>query len=340
MTQISSISEFLLQAKTEYRVFDMGRGIRPVPDQTFLELENGILGAPNPRLQHAWFGLIFFSRELSDEHYIWFVKLPLDEQGLVITATRDHFLQIITDALGQQLEHNKNAKGRLPENPYSFLPNQQQLADFNSISRSALSLPPSTYYQDAMTYFNHPKQQDWQQVPLQGIADIAALVQQKDTVSLLINSFNDLASPVRIHLLASLENHIVEKRLSHFIIDWCIANFHQDTQLQHGLRALSQSTDKVAVKDLLTKVLQSEHGSDVNTMVLIAARHWQYFGDADFLALYINQLAELDSELFISLYADLVQIPSIRPCLLAMIRWPDKSPALTRIVGRIFSGQD
>ncbi|MFQ3197983.1 MAG: hypothetical protein ACJAUL_002696 [Paraglaciecola sp.] len=339
MTQISSISEFLLQAKTEYRVFDMGRGIRPVPDQTFLDLENGILSAPNPRLQHAWFGLIFFSRELSSEHYIWFVKLPLDEQGLIITATRNHFLHIITDALGQQLEHNKNAKGCLPENPYSFLPNQQQLADFNSISRSALSLPPSAYYQEAMTYFNHPEQQDWQRVPLQGIADIAARGQQKDTVSLLLNSFNDLATPVKMHLLASLENHIVEQRLSHFIIDWSVANFHQETLLQHGLRALSQSTDKVAVKNLLTKVLQSEHGSNVNTMVLIAARHWQYFCDEDFLALYINLLVELESELFISLYTDLVQIPSIRPCILAVIRWSEKSEKLTRIIGQIFSGQ-
>lgn len=339
MTQISSISEFLLQAKTEYRVFDMGRGIRPVPDQTFLELENGLLATPNPRLQHAWFGVIFFSRELSNEHYIWFLKLPLDEQGLVITATRNHFLQIITDALGQQLEHNKNAKGHLPENPYSFLPNQQQLADFNSISRSALSLPPSTYYQQAMNYFNHPKQQDWQQVPLQGIADIAALIHQEDTVTLIINSFNDLAAPVRTHLLASLENYTVEERLSHFIIDWCMAHFQQDTQLQHGLRALSQSTDKVPVKTLLTKVLQSEHGSNVNTMVLIAARHWQYCSDKDFLALYINQLAELDSELFISLYADLVQIPCIRPDILAVLRWPEKSPKLTRIIGQIFSGQ-
>ncbi|MFT6895667.1 MAG: hypothetical protein ACJA13_000064 [Paraglaciecola sp.] len=339
MTQISSISEFLLQAKTQYRVFDMGRGIRPVSDQTFLDIENGIISAPNPRLQHAWFGVIFFSRELSSEHYIWFVKLPLDEQGLIITATRNHFLQIITDALGQQLEHNKNAKGCLPENPYTFLPNQQQLADFNSISRSALSLPPSAYYQGAMTYFDHPEQHDWQQVPLQGIADVAALVQQENTVSLIINSFHDLASPVRMHLLASLENHIVEKRLSHFIIDWCMANFQQDNQLQHGLRALSQSTDKVAVKNILTKVLQSEHGSNVNTMVLIAARHWQYFCDEDFLALYINQLAEQDSELFISLYADLVQIPSIRPDILAMIRWPQKSAKLTRIIGQIFSGQ-
>jgi hypothetical protein len=339
MTQISSISEFLLQAKTQYRVFDMGRGIRPVSDQTFLELENGILGAPNPRLQHAWFGLIFFSRELSSEHYIWFIKLPLDEQGLIITATRNHFLQIITDALGQQLEHNKNAKGCLPENPYSFLPNQQQLADFNSISRTALSLPPSAYYQQTMTYFKSPQQQDWQQVPLQGITDITALVQQKDTVTLIINSFHDLASPVRTHLLSSLENHIVDQRLSYFIIDWCMANFHQDAPLQHGLRALSQSTQKEAVKSLLTNVLQSEHGSNINTMVLIAARHWQYFCDEDFLALYINLLAELDSEIFISLYADLVQIPSIRPGILAVIRWPEKSPTLTRIIGQIFSGQ-
>lgn len=339
MTQISSISEFLLQARTQYKVFDMGRCIRPLTSQTFLELENGTLPVPYPRLQHAWFGLIFFSHDLNSEHYIWFVKLPVDEQGLVISASRNHFLQLIIDALGQQLEHTANANGQLPENPYSFLPNQQQLADFNGISRGAFNLPPSAYHQVAVKYFKAPKQQDWQQVPLQGIADIAALVQQEDTLALLLNSFADLAPQVRMHLLASLENQPIDDRLSQRVIDWCLANLTQESELQHGLRALAQSTSKDAVKSLLYQVLQSEHGTNINTMVLIAARHWQYFSDPDLLTLYINRLAELDDQLFISLYADLVQIPSVRPFILAVLRWPDKSAALNSVIEQIFSEQ-
>tara|TARA_Y100000814_G_scaffold293367_1_gene274622 strand:- start:1382 stop:1690 length:309 start_codon:yes stop_codon:yes gene_type:complete len=98
--QINSISEFLLQAGTEYLVFDLGRRIEPLESQTFLNIENGLHIPPFPRQKHAWFGIVFWNKRASNQHYIWFIKLPIDEQGLVVTATRNHFLQIIVDALG------------------------------------------------------------------------------------------------------------------------------------------------------------------------------------------------------------------------------------------------
>ena len=61
MSQINTISEFLLQAGTDYRVFDMARGIRPIASQLFLEIESASVPAPYPRQQHAWFGILFFN---------------------------------------------------------------------------------------------------------------------------------------------------------------------------------------------------------------------------------------------------------------------------------------
>ena len=126
MSQINTISEFLLQAGTEYRVFDMARAIRPIEAQLFLEIESGTVPAPYPRQQHAWFGILFFNKQMSNERYIWFVKLPLDEQGLVIGAARQQFLQIVVEALGQTLDKQNNPNNQLPENPFTFVPNQQQ----------------------------------------------------------------------------------------------------------------------------------------------------------------------------------------------------------------------
>ena len=57
MSSIDTISEFLLHAGTDYRVFDMARGIRPLDSQSFLEIENGTVPAPYPRQQHIWFGV-------------------------------------------------------------------------------------------------------------------------------------------------------------------------------------------------------------------------------------------------------------------------------------------
>ncbi|WP_166425099.1 DUF3549 family protein [Paraglaciecola sp. 20A4] len=339
MNQISSISEFLLHAGTEYRVFDMGRTIRNIDSQTFLDIENASIAAPYPRQQHAWFGIIFYSRQLSREHYIWFVKLPLDEKGLVITATRDHFLQIITDALGAQLERNKEAQGRLPENPYTFVPNQQQLADFNSISRTALNLPPSEYYAGAIRYFTQPKMYNWQDVALQGIADLAASVRRKDTTQLIMDNLLAVAPQVQQTLLSSLENHAIDKHLSQYLVNWADQDFNRSLTVQWTIRALSQSVAKTVVQQFIQRVLDSEHGSNADIMLLIAARHWPLLNNENTLRQYINQLAVIDTELCANLYSDLVQLPAIRSQMLAVIRWPDRTPALTQVIGHLFSGQ-
>ncbi len=339
MNQISSISEFLLHAQTEYHVFDMGRTIRSIESQTFLNIENASEAAPYPRQQHAWFGIIFFSRQLSREHYIWFVKLPLDEKGLVISATRNHFLQIITDALGAQLEYNKAAQGRLPENPYTFVPNQQQLADFNSISRNVLQLPPSEYYSPAVLYFAQPQAHDWQNVALQGIADIAASVRRREGAQLITENITKVAPQVQQALMSSLENYALDKDTSQCLIDHAQQRFNEPQQIQWTLRALSQSVANTVVNSFIQRVLDSQHGKTPEIMLLIAARHWPCLQNEQILRQYINQLADIDIELCADLYSDLVQIPSIRPTMLSVIRWQDKTPAVTQMVGHLFSGQ-
>ncbi|GAC10572.1 DUF3549 family protein [Paraglaciecola chathamensis] len=339
MNQISSISEFLLHAQTEYHVFDMGRTIRSLDSQTFLNIENASEAAPYPRQEHAWFGIVFFSRQLSREHYIWFVKLPLDEKGLVISATRNHFLQIITDALGAQLERNKEARGRLPENPYTFVPNQQQLADFNSVSRGVLKLPPSEYYSAAVRYIAHPQAHNWQEVALQGIADVAASVRRKDGAQLITAHLFETAPQVQQALMSSLENYPLDKSVSQQLIDNAEQHFADLSLIQWTLRALSQSVASTIVKAFIQKILDSQHNTVPEIMLLIAARHWQYLQDEKVLRQYIERLALIDIELCADLYSDLVRIPSVRPAMLGIIRWQDKTYALTQVIGHLFSGQ-
>jgi hypothetical protein len=336
MSHINTISEFLLQAGTDYRVFDMARGIRSLESQYFLEIENASVPAPYPRQQHAWFGILFFNKQISNERYIWFVKLPLDEQGLVIGAARQQFLQIVVEALGQTLDKPNNANKQLPENPFTFIPNQQLLADFNSIGRVALKLPLSEHLDLTVRYLVNPQQHDWRMLPLQGIADFTASLPQDEPRHLLLKQFLTLVPEMQHALCASLENHRLDEDISTLLINW----YHQDVQdekrLHSVLRGLGQSQAKTAVSSLLSVVLNSANGQSSAALMLIAARHWQYMKEPSILTLYAELLAICEDDTFIGLYSDLVQIPEIREAMLGVLRWPKKSPRLTQAIGQLF----
>lgn len=348
MSQISTISEFLLQAGTEYRIFDMGRGIRKIPAQTFLDIENALKAPAYPRNGHAWYGLVFWNKTMSEQHYIWFVKLPLDEQGLLIPATRNHFLQIIVDALGQQLENAEQKNGQLPENPYSFIPNQHQLADFNAISRAHLSLPPSSHYEQVTSHIASPHSSHWQTIAIQGIADFAARLEKDNHAQLLSEQFEALDDQVKYPLLISLEHHETDIKVAETIQAWLTRHPQNALHWQHGLRGLSQSKSTGLVKSLVETCLNSDDlCADAGLLMIIAGRQWQHLTDQSLLMRFLERVAQADADpqsqtegqLFAGVYTDLVQIPALRSNVLGVLRQPDKPDAVTQAIGKLFSGQ-
>jgi hypothetical protein len=336
MSQINTISEFLRQAGTDYRVFDMARGIRQLESQLFLEIESATLPAPFTRQQHAWFGILFFDKKMSHERYIWFVKLPLDEQGLVIAAAQQQFLQLVVEALGQTLDKQNSTNNQLPENPFTFVPNQQQLADFNSIGRIELDIPLSEHLALVEQYLTHPERHDWRTLPLQGIADFTASLQHGQRRHLLLKQFSTLPPDMQYALCASLENHQIDEDISKLLINWYHQDVRDEKRLHSVLRGLCQSQDKTAVSSLISSVLNSSDGLKSSVLMLIAARHWQYLKESAILSIYVELLAVCEDTPFIGLYSDLVQIPEVREAMLGVLRWPQKSTQLTHAIGQLF----
>lgn len=341
MSPISTISEFLLHAGTDYRVFDMGRSIRGLSSQTFLDIENGQVQPAYPRLKHAWLGIIFWDKTRSTQHYIWFVKLPLDEQGKIVAAARNHFLQIIVDALGSGLENAESKNAQLPENPYSFIPNQQQLADFNSISRKNVSIGQSQFYPLALHYIQAPLVIDWQTVTLQGLADVAANHQDKQIYTTLSAQLLNYPKAVQSALLTSFENHPIQIKIVERIAQ-LLRNDPTDTVLwQQGLRSVCQSPCEEIVKQLIQECLSSELKNEQGILVILSGRLFSYLNDEALLKLYLDAVAcaDFSHALYQATFRDLVQIPSLRELMLGSLRWTDKSDVLTAAVGSLFSAQ-
>lgn len=332
MSGISSISEFLLEAGTEYRIVDMGRGFHLLDSQTFLDIENGKTAPLHPRQQMIWLGVLFWNKHLSQQQYIWFIKLPLDEQGLVVSAQRDQFLQIILEALGTEMLQSEEEKS-IPDNPFLFQPSQPQIADFNSLARSLLNLGPGQYYQNAKNYMARPDINNWQEIALQGISDVACNLGLDHNAKHIVDNFTQFAPEVQDSLLASLENQILPEELDEFLLTQFKACDIHSALFNPLLRSLTKSQNKIALSQNLKAVFQQSLSTQDNLLV-IAGRHWQLLEDYSMLTLFCEEAARLG--IFAQLYADLVQIPTLRDSVLQRLRDPQRSEILAQGINQLF----
>lgn len=342
-SSINSISEFLLQAGTEYRIFDMGRRLTPIDAQAFLNIENGTAPAPYPRQQHGWFGIVFWNKNASVQHYIWFVKLPLDERGLVSPASRNHFLEIIVDALGQSIADEGEQHQSLPDNPYSFVPGQALLAQFNALVKIALAQPLSDQVCNVEAYLQAPQVADWQALPLQGVTDFAFSLshnnKREKLEQALVDNISLFATPFLHTLMESCENCEVSERLEAVFASWVL----QDGDVNiAALRSLSCAQKSDVVYQQLASLLENKKADRIDILSVIAARHFTQF-DASLLMLFFEACARVDASdlhqgaLFSGFFSDLVQIPALRNDVLSVLRNPERSDTLTKAIGLLFS---
>jgi len=342
-SSINSISEFLLQAGTEYRIFDMGRRLTPIETQAFLNIENGTVPAPYPRQQHGWFGIVFWNKNASEQYYIWFVKLPLDERGLVVLASRNHFLEIIVDALGQSIADEGKQHQSLPDNPYSFVPGQALLAQFNALVKITLTQPLSDHICHVEAYLQAPQVADWQALPLQAVTDFAFSLPQSNKreklEQALVANISLFATPFLHTLMESCENCEISEQLEEVFSNWML----QDDEVNiAALRSLSCAQKHDVVYRNLATLLESKKADKVDILSVIAARHFTQL-DANLLMLFFEACARVDASdlhqgaLFSGFFSDLVQIPTLRNDVLAVLRNPERSDTLSKAIGLLFS---
>lgn len=350
---INTLSEFLLQAQTQYLIFDMGRGIRKIEQQTFFEWENQQAPCAYPRQDHAWFCVAFWNENASQDKYIWFAKLPVDESGLMIQASRNQFLEIITTALGSQLEHTENEQAQLPENPYIFVPNQQQLADCNAHITKELANNSSLSKRDntlVNSYMQAPSVQQWESLSVQDIADFVCDSVESENCKIqatLAQNMQQFPQAVLTCVFSSLENIWVNATLAEAIIA-----VHRATQVKLlkplCLRALSFSEPVTADKakgahnlgaEYIVHLIRSDDPLDIETCVVIAGRFWTLFQDHELLLSYMHKTAVLDAsfELFVAMYSDLVKVPECRNHMLSLLRNSQRTELVSQAIGKLFS---
>jgi len=338
---ISTLGDLLNTAGTLWRVYDMGRKITKIDKALFNQLENGQVPYPYPLAGHALIAIQFWDNQATADPYVWFLKMPLDEQSKLVLASRDHFANMVLEALGTELT-GEQADGKLDNNPYVFTPNANKLAAFNALLKTELKRPASQYYEFTEQFFAGNLTDDaWQSIAVQGLADFAFRLDHGQNSANLAKVWTNLPQEVQQPLSAMLEHVEINTQLAELFFaqsEQAIAE-NNLTILINNMRALSGSKAQGLKSQLVEQVLASELGSQPDVLLTLAGRYWLCFEKPEALFKLLDLAANNEQmpELFPSIFADLVAIPSLRPHVLGILRAENRSDTLSRAIGRLFS---
>jgi len=343
MQAIKTLSDFFRESRTRYRVYDMGRGIRKFGQEAFEQFESGTLPYPWPLQQHAWLGFLGWNEQDRAEQFVWFLKFPLDETARLIQATRDDFMGRLLQSLGHNIQaarEGSELQDGLSESPYGFKPKESTMAAFLAKALHTLGQPPSRFYDHARDYFGGgPGYDQWAFVGIQGMADVAARLEEDDNLERVLRALPELPPPALIALCGFLENEAIPTALAEALqqrLARALEEQSPDLNLIAALlRAFAQSRGKGLREAAIRQALASRHRLDINLLAAIAARNWEALADAELARDYVEALAanNLGQEAFTQIMADLLYIPGMRPPLLAQLRNPERSEALSKAVG-------
>lgn len=350
MNTIDTISQLLHSSKSQFRIYDIGRKIEKISKEQFEKIELNQLPYPTPSQGNACFAITFWQKK-SQHPYLWLLKLPLDERGLLNQGARNHFIAIIIEALGSDLtqDANEQQENLLKNNPYLFTPAQYKLAALNSKIKFELKQSASEHLTLFLSYLGDEVHWDnWQNIGVQGINDFAVQINEKKNTHKLINALPYLPNEVLFPLCGALENQSFSVELINALLSLYqnkistvkITSNQDETVIQiqqHLLRSLASNCNHIHVQIFINKLLEQQN-IPADLLITLSSRCWPALGDAKTLMAYFEHLISCkDTPLFNSIFKDLVGIPTIRPIVLQCIRSPERSSALSKAIGQLFN---
>ena len=341
---MNTLTDFLEQAQCQFHVYDLGRIVQKINNSEFQAVAKNQQAYPYPIQQHAFIALTFWQVAAQKEHFVWFLKMPLDEQGLMKITAQTSFIRMVVEAMGENLtaDISDKTQERLASNPFVFKPSAEKLAIFNANMNSVFVRPASSFYPSVQNYLSGSlDNDDWQTLGFQGFADIAASLDHGGNQQKIIAALPDLPEQPLQTLCLCLEN---QSNISPALATKIIEQAHQRLQLGQTttaillLRAVASANDQDLTKKLLNEQFSTALLHEANWYITIAGRCWIQLQDETLLNRYFEALATHQQALFPQLFADLVAIPSLREKVLQQLRLTARSPALSQAIGLLFSG--
>ena len=341
MQPMETLSDLLQQLQGQYRIYDMGCRLSKLSSTDFKKFEEGHKAYPLPWLRHAWVGILSWTptspKLQASSPTIWFLKLPLDERGLLIQAARDEFLNQLLETIGtNMLDEQASAEWaeQLKHSNLAFTPDQARMAAFHAQASITLEQPASRFYPAVRSYMSsEDSQQNWQELGLQGFADFAMRLDQQQQWQ---QKISQLPAAVLETIAAQLENQKLDHLVSKAFILRGEASIN-DGEKVACLRAISQSTDAASRQHWLKQILDKDNMVGVELLATITSKCSEDLLKPDLMGLFIHQCAA-DQGVFNGLVQELMYQPKLRIKVLEAFRAEDRSPSVIQAIG-VLMGQ-
>ncbi|USD22434.1 DUF3549 family protein [Microbulbifer variabilis] len=353
MSESGTLSALIEEADFKLRWFDLGRRLQSVPKSTAEAFEAGQKAWPHPYLRQAWSGLLLQPVE-GGEPAVWFLRFPLDEQGKLQLQARDGLLRALAQELKQAPASESAAQldKLLQQSSLLYTPSNERQAAFHAHTQRLLKRTPSAHYAAVLDYFHNPQKSRWDNLALQGIADLSARWDSQK--ELLLNQLPHIAAPVFVNLCHCLENEAIDHQLAEVIATRARDSLHDDTPdftlIAAAVRGISHSLAQGLRGTLLQEVLkqltqksssgtQSIKAKSIELLAAIGSRCPQDLENPQLAKLWLNALADSDNQdTFNLLLSDLMFLPKVRTSLLSTLRDPERNETLAQAFGHFLHG--
>lgn len=335
MQPIHTLDDFFTRSGADVALYHMGRRVTPCTRDTLAAFEQGAAPWPEPWQGQARLAAVFRLGDMP-EPAIWFLSLPLDEQGYLSPAQRDAFLQRLLETLGHsasQTESHDNSviEHLMHDNPLAFTPDMTFQAVLNARATRDAQLPPSQYLA-AVEAFIDGRYTEWEALGLQGIADYAIRMDEAGQHQ-LAKVLHELPTPMLRSLCHCLEHRPLAAAL---VGELCQRGEAAATQgdvetFCACIRAVGSSDDARA-GTWYTMLLADEAACGPDTLAAIAGRGWPLLEDDERLPLFLTRLAQDSRTGFGTVVRDLALIPRLRLPVIALLR---DAPEGSRLCARL-----
>jgi hypothetical protein len=337
-----TLFQFLEQAGAKVHAYDIGRRVGALPREQFLAFENAATPYPLPMQRKAWFALVQLPAAAPRDPVIWFLRLDLDEQGLLVQAERDYLLNRLLES-AQAQTRGSDPQAFLQDNPYAFKPRDDRMALFHALLSAQLELPPSRFYQHALDYFSgKPGWDQWSFVGYQGIAEVAC----RHDGEPLTGAIGHLPAEPLVALCHCLESRVLGEPLRNALImrlRQALGEDQPDIALLAALiRGLSASSRTTSVRRALAVVLAHPAANNIEILAAVSGRAWEALADTNLLQAYLQRLAGNDHgrTAFEHCIGDLLSLPSLAGPVRQALRSPDQSAEVLGAFSRMTTEAD